>query len=272
MKNLDVQCVTVDIPYITTDEASLEAVTTLAKLLANLPGIHHDESLTFLDSNNNFKIEYLCMDDTNIPVIGVFNFYNSSRDGACRAIGYSFLDNAGDLMLNATQTSSINSCFGQFWYRLNYMNITQWQLYYAVIDDNLTLWSVCTNVATNVNLANIITLDSFISTLKAAGSNKSSNKTVFRYVNGQLGWANKPTIDVTAFAYTAVPCNLLLPNKFLYCPTAYIYGSADMIENIGFFSGLFPGTDEYKVFEADGNTYVKIGSYAANYWNPYIML
>lgn len=272
MKNLDVQCVTVDIPYITTDEASLEAVTTLAKLLANIPGIHHDESLTFLNSANNFKVEYLCMDDTNIPVIGVFNFYYSSSGRAYRSIGYAFLDNTNSLTLDTASTSSTNNCFGQIWYIYNYVNITQWQLYYAVIDDNLTLWSVCTNTATNVNLANTITLDSFISTLKAAGSNTSSNKTVFRYVNGQLGWANKPTIDVTASANTVVPCNLLLPNKFLYCPTAYIYGSADMIENIGFFSGLFPGTAEYKVFEADGNTYVKIGSYAANYWNPYIML
>ena len=78
MKNLDVQCVTVDIPYITTDAAAMEAVTTLAKLLANLPGIHHDESLTGINSANNYKIEYLCMDDTNIPVIVVFNFWGDS--------------------------------------------------------------------------------------------------------------------------------------------------------------------------------------------------
>ena len=272
MKNLDVQCVTVDIPYIETDAASLEAVTTLAKLLANLPGIHHDESFTFLDSSRNFKIECLCMDDTNIPVIAVFNFWWDSSGRAYRSIGYSFLDNAGKLRLTVNDTNSINNCFGHIWYRYSYKNITQWQLYYAVIDDNLTLWNVCTNAATDVNLANTITLDSFISTLKAAGSNTSSNKTVFRYINGQLGWANKPTMDVTALANTLVPCNLLLPNKFLYCPTAYIYGSADIIENIGFFSGLFPGTAEYKVFEADGNTYVKIGSDAANSWNPYIML
>lgn len=272
MKNLDVQCVTVDIPYTTTDAAAMEAVTTLAKLLANLPGIHHDESLTGIDSSRNYKIEFLCMDDTNIPVIAVFNFWGDSSGRAYRSIGYSFLDNTIMPRLAVNGTRSINNCFGQIWFRYNYTNITQWQLYYAVIDDNLTLWNVCTNAATDVNLANTITLDSFISTLKAAGSNTSSNKTVFRYINGQLGWANKPTIDVTASASTVVPCNLLLPNKFLYCPTAYIYGSADIIENIGFFSGLFPGTAECKVFEADGNTYVKIGSYVANYWNPYIML
>jgi hypothetical protein len=257
-----------NMPYTTDAAQSIEDVKNFAQFIAStLPGMYYDESLTTV--TNNVCKAYVCMEDSNKPIICTFNYSTSTASNVYRGIGYSFvgLDGAN---LFSSSNSSVNSAYGQYWYRYSYNSINAFRIYYTTAIPGITLFNICSNAATNVNKAYNLILDHFISSVTVYGNEQPEHLTVFRYLNGTIGYSNSPFMLITNTSSFELPSNLYAPEKYYFSNDVRILGTNNIINGISMLSGLNNTNTEYCIIKSNSKRYITVGEYVPHKWLPII--